>query len=301
MVIPIHDRNPVRRTPVVTYGLIAINLAVFLLEPVHHVQLGPHGLSTPTLCEQYRFFDHYAAIPHELMTGHIQGHQSVNAAGQAMCSDDYAHKNAPLSVLYSMFLHASWLHVLGNMLFLYVFGNNVEDRMGRVRYVLFYLAAGYVSAYGFALIFPNSQTVLIGASGAIAGILGAYLVLWPRARVWSLVPFLLFIPLRLPAWLVLGSWFVLQWWYAATGQSAQGAGVAYVAHVVGFLFGMVIAMPFRGRGPSAFAGSPRGRRRWLASAQGLARRSARTPSPSLGRRPHTSFRVRSTRRGTGGN
>ncbi len=166
-----------------------------------------------------------------------------------------------------MFLHASWLHVLGNMLFLYVFGNNVEDRMGRVRYALFYLASGYVSAYGFAVIFPNSQTALIGASGAIAGILGAYLLLWPRARVWSLVPFLLFIPLRLPAWLVLGSWFLLQWWYSASGQSAQGAGVAYVAHVVGFLFGFVIAIAFRGHGPPRYAGgSPSGRRRWLASA-----------------------------------
>ena len=261
MVIPIHDRNPVRRAPVVTYALIAVNLAVFLLEPVHHIQFGPHGLTTPTLCEQYRFFDHYAAIPHELITGHIQGHQYVNAAGQAICTDNYQHKNAPLSVLYSMFLHASWLHVLGNMLFLYVFGNNVEDRMGRVRYLLFYLASGYVAAYGFALIYPHSQTALIGASGAIAGILGAYLLLWPRARVWSLVPFLLFIPLRLPAWFVLGSWFLLQWWYSATGQSAQGGGVAYVAHVVGFLFGMVIAVAFRGRGPSPYAGRNQGGRR----------------------------------------
>ena len=131
-----------------------------------------------------------------------------------------------------MFLHASWLHVLGNTLFLYVFGNNVEDRMGRLRYLLVRPALGYAAAYGFALIFPNSQTALIGASGAIAGILGAYLLLWPRARVWSLVPFLLFIPLRLPAWFVLGSAFCCSGRYAATGQSgARRRRPAYVAHV----------------------------------------------------------------------
>jgi membrane associated rhomboid family serine protease len=277
MVIPIHDRNPVRRAPVVTYALIAINLGVFLFEPVHHVQLGPHGLSTPTLCEQYRFFDHYAAIPHELISGHITGHQYVDQSGRPICADDFTGKSPALSVLYSMFLHASWLHVLGNMLFLYVFGNNVEDRMGRVRYLLFYLASGYASAYGFALIFRDSQTVLIGASGAIAGVLGAYLLLWPRAKVWSLVPFLLFIPLRLPAWLVLGSWFLLQWWYAASGQSAQGTGTAYVAHVVGFVFGMIVAVPFRaGRGASGLAGGggAAARRRRYAAAY---------PSPSYGR------------------
>jgi membrane associated rhomboid family serine protease len=245
MVLPIHDRNPVRRTPVVTYTLIAVNLVVFLLEPVHHLQFARHGLSAPTLCEQYRFFDHYAAIPHELITGQIEPHRYVDQFGRVVCQDDFTSKSPPLSVLYSMFLHASWLHVLGNMLFLYVFGNNVEDRLGRVRFILFYLAAGYVAAYGFALAFRDSNTALIGASGAIAGVLGAYLILSPRARVLSLVPFLLFLPLRLPAWLVLGSWFLLQWWYAAGGLSTQGTGVAYVAHVIGFVFGMIVALPLR--------------------------------------------------------
>lgn len=245
MVIPIHDRNPVRRRPVVTYTLIAINLVVFLFEPVHHFQLGAYSLHAPSLCQQYRFFDHYAAIPRELISGHIRGHSYINGAGQVACRDDYTHKIPALSVLFSMFLHASWLHLLGNMLFLYVFGNNVEDRMGRLGFAVFYLAAGYASAYGFALLFRNSDTVLIGASGAIAGVLGAYLLLWPRARVLSLVPFLFFIPLSLPAWLVLGSWFLLQWWYAAGGLSAQGSGTAYAAHVVGFAFGMLIGWPLR--------------------------------------------------------
>jgi len=99
-----------------------------------------------------------------------------------------------------MFLHGSWLHLLGNMLFLFVFGNNVEDRFGRLRYLLFYLGCGLVATYGFAFANRNSTEVLIGASGAIAGVLGAYLVLYPKARVWSLLPFAFFIPLPLPAW-----------------------------------------------------------------------------------------------------
>ena len=144
-----------------------------------------------------------------------------------------------------MFPHAGWLHLLGNMLFLWVFGNNVEDRLGRIRYLLFYLVCGYAAAYGFALVNPDSAEPLIGASGAIAGVLGAYLVLYPRARVWSLVPFLLFIPLRLPAWLVLGLWFVLQWVYAS-GIAVSGAGsVGYLAHVVGFVVGVLVALPVR--------------------------------------------------------
>lgn len=256
MVLPIHDRNPVRRTPVVTYTLIAINLIVFLFEPVHHFQFARHGLSAPSLCDQYRFFDQYAAIPHELISGQVSAHHYVDQFGRVVCVADFPHKQPALSVLYSMFLHGSWLHVLGNMLFLYVFGNNVEDRLGRVRYLLFYLVAGYASAYGFALAFRNSQTVLIGASGAIAGVLGAYLVLWPRARIISLVTFLLFFPLPLPAWFVLGSWFLLQWWYSIGGLSAQGSGVAYLAHVIGFVFGMLVALPLRNRGSGRQSGYP---------------------------------------------
>jgi len=110
------------------------------------------------------------------------------------------HKTPALSALTSLFLHGGWLHLLGNMLFLWIFGNNVEDRFGSFRYLLFYLGCEVVATYGFALAHPQSTEVLIGASGAIAGVLGAYLVLYPRARVWSLVPFLFFIPLRLPGW-----------------------------------------------------------------------------------------------------
>jgi membrane associated rhomboid family serine protease len=132
------------------------------------------------------------------------------------------------------------------MLFLFVFGNNVEDRFGRVRFLLFYLACGLVATYGFALANRNSTEVLIGASGAIAGVLGAYIVLYPRARVWSLVPFLFFIPLPLPAWAVLGVWFLLQWAYTAGFAMSSAGSVAYLAHVYGFLAGLVVALIVRG-------------------------------------------------------
>jgi membrane associated rhomboid family serine protease len=161
-------------------------------------------------------------------------------AGPVLCRPGHYWKNPVLSVLTAMFLHGGWAHLLGNMLFFFIFGNNVEDRLGRIRFLLFYLASGFVAAYGYALAFSDSTAPLIGASGAIAGCLGAYLVLFPRARVTALVPFLFFLPLRLPAWLVLGFWFLLQYAYASGGGVAQGASVAYFAHVAGFLFGALV-------------------------------------------------------------
>jgi membrane associated rhomboid family serine protease len=155
-----------------------------------------------------------------------------------------------LSVLWSMFLHAGWLHLLGNMLFLVIFGNNIEDRMRRLPFLIFYLASGYVAAYGYAAAFSTSTAPLIGASGAISGVLGAYIVLYPRAKVWSLVPFFFFIPVRTPAWVVLGLWFALQWVYSA-GFATPGAGsVAYLAHVFGFLFGVLVGFAMRTYGPA---------------------------------------------------
>ncbi len=161
-------------------------------------------------------------------------------------------------MLWSMFLHAGWLHLLGNMLFLVIFGNNIEDRFRKIPFIVFYLVAGFVAAYGFAYANQSSVEPLVGASGAIAGVLGAYLAIFPRARVWSLVPFLFFIPLRIPAWLVLGSWFVLQWAYSA-GYGASGAGdVAYVAHVFGFVFGFLVGLLVRAfSGPTQYPVHPR--------------------------------------------
>jgi membrane associated rhomboid family serine protease len=254
VVIPIHDVNPIRRIPWVTYLLVAANVVVFLLTPAA-TSTGVGSTGPGVLCRQEAFYDRYAAIPREL-TDNRQlpevptGATGVGSRGPGCVLGPPAYHKVPaLSVLYSMFLHGGWLHLLGNMLFLWVFGNNVEDRFGRLRFLLFYLFCGYAAAYGFALANPDSPQPLIGASGAVAGVLGAYLVLYPRARVWSLVPVLFFIPLRLPAWFVLGLWFVLQYVYSA-GYAVSGAGsVAYLAHVVGFVVGVLIALPVRMRGP----------------------------------------------------
>lgn len=252
VVIPVHDVLPVRRTPWVTYALIAINVVVFLLTPASRTT-GVQSTQAAQLCGQEAFYDRYAAVPKELVHGQtpakVPTGQAVNTPQGPACvvAPPAYHKVPVLSVLYSMFLHGGWLHLLGNMLFLWVFGNNVEDRLGRIRYLLFYLVCGYAAAYAFALVNPDSSEPLIGASGAIAGVLGAYLVLYPRARVWSLVPFLLFIPLRLPAWLVLGLWFLLQWAYSAGFAVSQAGDVAYLAHVAGFVLGALLALPLRAR------------------------------------------------------
>ncbi|MDQ1709459.1 MAG: hypothetical protein QOG49_844, partial [Frankiaceae bacterium] len=161
--------------------------------------------------------------------------------------EPFPHKHIYVAVVVSMFLHGGWLHLLGNMLFLFVFGNNVEDRLGRLGFLAFYLIAGFVATYVFAFAAPKSEATLVGASGAIAGVLGAYLVLFPRVRVLSLVPFLFFLPFRLPAWLVLGSWFVLQYLYARGAALTTGSDVAYLAHVAGFVFGFLTLLLMRRR------------------------------------------------------
>lgn len=265
MVIPVHDINPVRRTPWVTFALVAVNVVVLLLTPGSQSSVtGTTG--TAQLCGQQAFYDRYAAIPRELTTDRQLGQV---ATGQPGPSPNTCYVSRPaydkipaLSVLFSMFIHAGWLHLLGNMLFLVIFGNNVEDRFRKIPFLLFYVLCGYVAAYGFAFANHTSAQPLVGASGAIAGVLGAYLVLYPRARVWSLLPFLFFIPVSIPAWLVLGSWFVLQWLYSA-GYAASGTGaVAYLAHILGFGAGAVIGLLVRARsGPPSYPAPPRYARR----------------------------------------
>ena len=251
MVLPVHDVNPTRRTPVVTYLLIAVNVVVFLISPVATYVVG--GTSAAQQCRQIAFFDKYAAEPKEVLTNRQQPQAATGKVasqdGKLGCvgqSPPPFHKSPFLSVLSAMFLHGGWLHLLGNMLFLYVFGNNVEDRLGRLKYLVFYQFCGYAATYGFSLFSPDSTQPLVGASGAIAGVLGAYLVLFPRARVWSLLTFFFFLPVRLPAWIVLGSWFVLQYLYFRGAGVADGSGVAYGAHVVGFVVGAALVWRLRG-------------------------------------------------------
>jgi membrane associated rhomboid family serine protease len=263
LVLPVHDINPTRRTPWVTRLLLVVNVVAFVLSPLAVAPLLGEG-SPRAICSQVAFFDEYAAKPAEVITNDAEDQVATGAVGQAPngqpgCvtgSPEY-DKQPALSVLTAMFLHGGWLHLLGNLLFLFVFGNNVEDRLGRLRFLAFYLACGYAATYGFALFFAGSQTPLVGASGAIAGVLGAYLVLFPRARVWSLLTFFFFFPVRLPAWLVLGSWFVLQYLYTRGAGLSGTTDTAYLAHVIGFVVGALLVWRMRGTGRPRPTADPR--------------------------------------------
>jgi len=212
-VLPLHDNVPTRRTPVVTIGLIAANFAVWFWE-----------LQRPEAV-----VDNYAYYPCS-----VQG-PCLGAAAQH-------HLPAWEGAFSSMFLHASWLHILGNMLFLWIFGNNVEDALGRVRYLLWYLAAGLAATATQTFVTlhfaPQADASVpnLGASGAIAGVLGGYLLLLPTASVLTLVGIFV---VPLPAFLFLGIWFIFQLWEGgfAITHPAEGGGVAFFAHVGGFVFG----------------------------------------------------------------
>jgi membrane associated rhomboid family serine protease len=211
-IIPIRDTVPVRRFPIVGWALVAANAAAFLwLRYLNPDELAIYPLSVVPL----RFLLRVAHDPGELVT--------------------------PFT---AMFLHAGWLHLLGNMLYLHIFGDNVEDALGRARFLALYLAAGFVSFVAQALMSPASTVPAIGASGAVAGLLGAYLVLYPRARVVAVIPLLFFFPMvELPAWFFIGGWFVLQFLYGAAsiGQaSAMSGGTAWWAHVGGFVAGIAL-------------------------------------------------------------
>jgi membrane associated rhomboid family serine protease len=231
---------PPRSAPLASYLLIAVNCLVFLAGPGGPA-LSYGGSPTDRACAAQRYQQRWGAVPAELL-----GNRPLTAAQLARVAPPVpgcAARPTPgklpaLSVLSSLFVHGGWLHLLGNMLFLYVFGPGVEQRLGRFRFLLFYLAAGALAAYGYAVTAgggPDALRPLVGASGAIAGVLGGYLRLYPKARVTALVPLLLFLPLRFPAWLVLGLWFAVQWWSAHDGSP----GVAYLAHVIGFTGGFL--------------------------------------------------------------
>lgn len=230
MAIPLGDINPTRRPGVITLALILLNLGVFLLW-----QPWDGGV-----CEQSAFYARWGAIPDEIIDQQPLTQAELDTTVDPRCGiDAMTDKSVPLSVLSAMFLHGGWGHLLGNMLFLWVFGDNVEDRLGRVPYVLFYLACGAVATMMFAAANPASTITLVGASGAIAGVLGAYLVMYPTAVVRVLIPPFFFLPL--PAVLVLLSWFLLQI-FADRLVGQAGADIAYLAHVAGFVAGAVIVL-----------------------------------------------------------
>jgi membrane associated rhomboid family serine protease len=233
-VIPLKDDIPTRRFPIVTVALIAINVIVYFVFEQGLLGLGDLG--------NQRVID-YGAIPLEI--AHPGTECVANAAGtQIQCgSGGFGSGNPPflVTVFSSMFLHGSLLHLGGNMLFLWIFGNNIEDSMNRLVFVVFYLLGGLAALGLQVVVDPNSAIPTVGASGAIAGVLGAYARLYPRARVVTLIIIIIFFTVvTLPALLVLGLWFLLQLLPAFSDPvGSAGGGVAYFAHIGGFLFGVL--------------------------------------------------------------
>jgi membrane associated rhomboid family serine protease len=274
-VIPLHDVNPTTRRAVVTLVLIAVNVAVFLL-----VQQAQDGVETVQAANgqevridsSLSFTYEWAAVPCEIVERRPLGLDEIEAtvvggdaeacarseavAGPALFPD----KLEWVAVLVSMFLHGGWLHLGSNMLFLWVFGNNIEDRLGPVRYVLFYLLGGIVATVAHVAANPSSTVPVVGASGAIAAVMGAYLVWYPNARIRTVIFALIIFFTEIRARWLLGFWFVLQFFTSAE------SGVAWVAHVAGFAFGVAAAF-LLGGGPSRMWGAaggqdPRTRRRF---------------------------------------
>ncbi|MCJ7679361.1 MAG: rhomboid family intramembrane serine protease [Candidatus Aminicenantes bacterium] len=213
MFIPLRDENPTTRFPVITVLFITVNVLVFIYQV-----LSPEGLQL--------YIYKLGAIPYEIT--HFQSISYVISESGAHLS----RISPPLSLFTSMFLHGGVFHLLGNMLYLWIFGNNIEDYLGSLRFVLFYLIGGLVASLTHIIFNPGSQVPMIGASGAIAGILGAYFILYPFARVLTLV---FFTVIPIPAAIILGIWFVGQ-----LLNIGLGGGVAWFAHIGGFVAGLLL-------------------------------------------------------------
>ncbi len=222
--IPLKDNLSRRTFPFVNILLILINIGVFAYEI--------KSLAQPEMLKN--FIHTFAVVPAHLLASPITEWHTVFS---------------------SMFLHGSWMHIAGNMLYLWIFGDNVEDRMGHMRYLVFYLLIGFIAAMTQICLFPQSQIPMLGASGAIAGVLGAYFVLFPKARVLALVPIWIFIKIsEIPAFFFLGFWFIIQafqsWGSIIQTPGNAGGGVAWWAHASGFLAGLLLIFFFRKPGKS---------------------------------------------------
>jgi len=234
-VIPYRDENETVRTPVVTIAIIAINVLVWLLvQGAGSTHVQPDGTVTGLAASVCNL----GLIPAELTLRAAPGTAFPMGQGLVCTIDPGRHVS---HVLTSMFLHGSWLHIIGNMWFFWIFGNNVEDSMGRVRFAIFYLLCGLAAAATQVLSDPSSVAPMIGASGAIGGVMGAYVILYPKVRVYTLVFLGFFITtIALPAWLMLGYWILLQ---VFGGFSGQG-GTAFWAHLGGFAVGALLIKVF---------------------------------------------------------
>ena len=227
MLLPLKDDNPTSSFPLVTIGIILANGLIFF----HQITLD--------FVESQRFLFQWGAIPYQVTHGEVLNVRPLIPL--------------PLTIFSSMFLHGGFLHLFGNMLYLWIFGNNIEDTLGHFRFFLFYLVCGLLAAVVQIVFDPNLTVPMVGASGAIAGILGAYLLLFPGARVVTLVFILIIVRLvRIPALILLGFWFFIQ--LLGVGGGAV-SNVAFFAHIGGFIFGLLLVRVFQPR-------RSRGRRRW---------------------------------------
>jgi membrane associated rhomboid family serine protease len=259
-VFPLKDNIPTERTPVVTIIFIALNLiAYFVLQKKTGIDLTGNSLDERELVS-------YGAIPYEFthpgdQCDLIEGGR-VACEGQRGVSGTASEQLPTISTLLtSMFTHGGLLHLGGNMLFLWIFGNNVEDSMGRGRFIAFYVLGGLAALLGQILVDPSSTSPTLGASGAVAGVLGGYLLLFPRARVLTVVFIILFFTvIELPAILFLGFWFLQQILFGTldmANPTGDGGGVAYFAHIGGFVWGLVMIKLFAQREKAYSGGGPR--------------------------------------------
>ena len=217
--IPFKDDNPTSRTPILTIAFITLNVAVFIIQTLY-----PESLRHAAY--------NYGAIPHYLLT--LNTVQPIHPV---------------MTIFTSMFMHGGLLHLISNMLYLWIFGNNIEDKLGYVKFILFYMLCGIGAAYSHALATPSSMVPMIGASGAVAGILGAYLILYPQAKVHTLIFLGFFIQVvRLPAVVVIGFWIIIQFINGIVSSSAASqGGVAWFAHIGGFVLGIVLITLMTGK------------------------------------------------------
>jgi membrane associated rhomboid family serine protease len=211
--LPLKDDIRPRTRPIITYVLLGINIIVFLYE----VSLGS---------QLNNFIQVYGATPYNIF-----------------------YRGGPssyMTILSSMFIHAGVMHIFGNMLFLWIFADNVEDRMGHIKFLFFYLICGIAAVLLHSVTAMDSQVPMVGASGAISGVLGAYILLYPKARILALIPFGFFLrAMYLPSVIFLGIWFLYQFLFGVSTIGGKGGGVAYFAHIGGFVAGLLLALPFR--------------------------------------------------------
>lgn len=226
MLIPLRDEKRLKKTPYVTFAIISINVLVFL----YQLTMSPLQLNV--------FYSKYALFPAAI---------TQEFFGGPRFSNPMLLRPAFLTIFTSMFIHGGLLHIFGNMLYFWVFGNNIEDTIGPLRFAIFYLISGVGAAAAHIASAPSAAIPTIGASGAIAGVLASYLIIYPRVRILTIVPVFFFITLiRIPALLFVGLWFVLQALQGVTslGSAAASSGIAWFAHIGGFLAGTILAFIF---------------------------------------------------------